>query len=158
MGRNSFKAKGRRDSPTFVRFEHRMLKHPRFLALSGAAVKVLLFLAGEYNGTNNGDLSIAIKLTRKAGLPGSSNLRRAAQELVDAGFLVLTRRGARHRCNLFALSWFAIDACDGKLDIPATRTAPNHWLWDGDFRGSPEAQSAPPGAQSLPSPPFETQH
>jgi hypothetical protein len=148
MARNRFKAKARRDEPSFVRFQHRMLKDPRFLALSGKAVKVLMYLAGQYNGTNNGDLSLAIKIARREGLAGNSNLRRAAKELVEAGFIVLTRQGGRHRCSLFALAWFPIDECGGKLDLSPTRVAPNYWLFNGKICGSPAAQCGSPEAQS----------
>lgn len=141
-----FKAR-KRGVPTFVQFHHRMLEHPAFLALSGAAVKVLMFLASQYKGNNNGDLTLAIKVAQKAGMPGSSNLRRAAKELLEAGFIILTRQGGRNRCSLYALSWFAIDECGGKLDVPPTRIAPNDWLRPKKISCSPGAQLEPAGAQ-----------
>jgi hypothetical protein len=145
--KNIFKTKGRSESASFVRFEHRMLMSATFLALSGAAVKTLLFLASQFNGKNNGDLTLAIKVAQQRGMPGSSNLRRAAKELLEAGFIILTRQGGRNRCSLYALSWFPIDECGGKLDVPATRVAPNDWLRPKKISCSPEAQLEPAEAQ-----------
>lgn len=126
--RNRAKRTGRGKGLSFVQFQHRMLEHPRFNALSGAALKTLMFLASQFRGQNNGDLTIAWKVAKKAGFTSNGNLRRGTQELVDAGFVIQSRQGGRNRCSLYALSWFAIDHCDGKLDIPATNVAPNDWL------------------------------
>jgi len=107
-----------------------MLQHPRFMALSGDACKALLYMASLYNGKNNGDFSIAWKLTKAKGFTSNGNLRRAVKELVDAGFVVQTCQGGRNRPSLFALSWFPINDCNGKLDVPATVAPPNDWLFD----------------------------
>ncbi|SVB86360.1 uncharacterized protein METZ01_LOCUS239214, partial [marine metagenome] len=36
-------------------------------------------------------------------------------------------QGGLNKCSLFALTWFQIDECKGKLDIKSTATAPHHW-------------------------------
>lgn len=109
-------------------FQHRMLRHPLFMTLSPNACKVLLFLAAQYTGSNNGDLGIAWKIARLKGFTSNGTLKAAARELVAKGFLVQTRQGGRNRCSLFALAWFAIDHCDGKLDVPPSAVATNAWL------------------------------
>ena len=134
---------------TYVQFQHRMLKDRRFLALSARACKALLFLAGQYNGRNNGDLSIAPKVAKTAGLKAGGNMHCAVTELIRAGFVIQTRQGGRNRCSLYALAWFAIDECDGKLDIPSTQVAPNDWLRIG-ASGYPSAdQSSYPRADKI---------
>jgi hypothetical protein len=151
MSKSRYAHKGgsKRSTATFVRFEHRMLEHPRFMALSARACKALLFLASQYNGSNNGDLTIAWKVAKAKGLTANGNLRVAVLELIEAGFVVQTRQGGRNRCSLFALSWFPINECNGKLDVPATVAAPNDWLFTrGNLSEPPAVQCAPPGVQS----------
>jgi hypothetical protein len=148
MARNRVKSMGRRESHSFVQFQHRMLRDPRFLSLSGRACKALLFLAGQYYGTNNGDLTIAWKIARARGIKGNGNLRIAVQELIKAGFVIQSRQGGRNRCSLFALAWFPIDECDGKLEIPASRIAPDDWLQKNTKSEPPAVQFAYPAVQS----------
>jgi hypothetical protein len=111
-----------------------MLKHPAFHALSGRACKALFYLASQYNGHNNGDLQATIKLARKAGWKSSANLQLAILELEHLGFVVKSRQGGRNRCNLYALTWFPVDECGGKLEIPTSRVAPNDWRNGGTGR------------------------
>ena len=157
MALNIYKAKGRKDSGSFVKFPHRVLEHPAFMALGAHACKVILFLASQYNGSNNGDLTIAWKVAKAKGLTSNGALRLATKELMDGGFVIQTRQGGRNRCSLFALTWFPINECDGKLDVPATSVAPNDWLFkSGKICEPPGVQSSeppavqcgPPGVQS----------
>jgi hypothetical protein len=93
----------------------------------------------QYRGTNNGDLDVTATNAKRNGCPISpAMLLRGAVELETAGFIIKTRQGGRHRASLYALSWFAIDECGGKLDIPATTVAPNLW----------RKKSSPPVTQS----------
>src|SRR3569833_2359015 len=105
MARNWSKARGRRDSHTFVQFQHRILRDRRLLSLSGRACHALLYLASQYNGRNNGDLSIAWSVARARGVRSNGGLRRGVMELFEAGFVIQTRLGGRNRCDLFALAW-----------------------------------------------------
>lgn len=100
--------KGER-SDTFVRMLHIVLTHESFLNLSPVAHKTLNYLAGQCNGYNNGDLDICETNARRRGLRMSAaSLRRGAKELLEAGFIELTRQGGRNRNNLYALSWYDI--------------------------------------------------
>ena len=157
MALNIYKAKGRRDSGSFVKFPHRLLEHPAFMALGAHACKALLFLASQYKGSNNGDLTIAWKVAKAKGLTANGALRLATKELIDSGFVIQTRQGGRNRCSLFALTWLPINNCGGKLDVPATSVASNDWLFNcGKNREPPRVesselpavQSEPPGVQS----------
>ena len=132
MGRNIRKAKGRAEGHSFVMYQTRVLRHPKFRALSPRANKAVNYLAAQYQGTNNGDLCIAWKIARKNGWTSIGSLRSAVIELIDAGFVVQTRQGGRNSASLYALTWFAIDECGGKLDVTPTRVAPNNWLKNGN--------------------------
>src|SRR3569833_4094263 len=144
MARNWAMARGRRDSHTYVQFQHRMLRDRRLLSLSGRACHALLYLASQYKGYNNGDLSIAWSIARTIGDRSNGNQRAGVIELLDAGFVIQTRLGGRNRCALFALTWFGIGECGGKLDIPASPVPPNDWLWKNANGAPPAVQSAPP--------------
>lgn len=146
MGR---KAKQKSKSRSFVMFPHQLLGSRRFHALSAHAVKALMFLASQFKGQNNGDLTIAWKVAKPKGIKSNAMLRSGVMELIDAGFVVQTRQGGRNRCSLFALAWFAIDDCDGKLDISATHAPPINWrALDGSLSEPPAVQLAPPAVQS----------
>ena len=149
--RSRYKATGKGKEGTFVMFQTRVLRDPAFLALSARASKALLYLASQFNGYNNGDLSIAWKIAKEKGWTSNASLRLGTRELVDAGFVVETRIGGRNRCSLFALSWFRIDECGGKLDVAATKVAPNDWLWKrsaANFANHREFNGEPPVVQS----------
>jgi hypothetical protein len=86
-----------------------------------------MFLAAQYMGYNNGDLTIAWKIAKPRGIKSNAMLRRGTMELIEAGFVIQSRQGGRNRCSLFALAWFSIDECEGKLDVSSTKVAPIDW-------------------------------
>lgn len=119
---------GRRAGHTFLQLRHDLLKSRQFNALSGNAVKVLLFLAGQFNGRNNGDLSATETMVLRAGLCSGTTAAKALKELEAAGFIVITRHGHRRRCHLYAVTWLPIDECPGKgLERPSERVASDVW-------------------------------
>ena len=75
-------------------------------------------LAAQYRGDNNGDMSAAWKQMRPRGWKSEETLNKAKKELLGACLIVETVKGARpNKCSLYALTWYALDDCDGKLDI-----------------------------------------
>lgn len=96
--------------------------------LSASAVKLLLDVARQFNGRNNGDLCAALTILRPFGWKSSDTLHWAIKELCHYGLLVKTRQGGLHATSLFALSWLPIDECGGKLDYsPTMGVAPGDW-------------------------------
>jgi hypothetical protein len=119
--------KGER-TDTFVSFPHIMLTHPAFLDLSPVAHKTLNYLASQNKRYNNGDLDISENNAKKRGLGMSAaSLRRGAKELLEAGFIELTRQGGRNKCNLYALSWYDIPHDPKKHDY-MHRGPTRRWL------------------------------
>jgi hypothetical protein len=98
---------------------HSVLRSPEFASLSPRATKLLIDLLAQYKGENNGDLAPAMALMRERGWRSAALLARAVRELEDKSFTVCTRRGGRHKASLYAVSFFAIDWCAGKLEIRA---------------------------------------
>ncbi len=127
MARNRLKAKGRRENGTFVGIPHSVTRSGEYAALSAAAVKLLLDLADQFNGSNNGDFQATWPFMKRKGWKSKATLYRALNELLETGFAIVSRQGGRHKCNLYALTFHAIDDCKGKLDIAATNAPPNNW-------------------------------
>jgi hypothetical protein len=108
MARNRHKSN--RIGEGFVAMPYSVLNSPLFLALSPHALKLLIDVAAQYRGDNNGDLSAAWKLMQPRGWRSEATLHKAKHELLNAGFLYEARKGHRPNvCSLFALTWFAFD-------------------------------------------------
>jgi hypothetical protein len=100
--------KGER-ADTFVPMLHIILRDEVFLNLTPVAHKTLNYIASQCNRYNNGDLDICEKNAKKRGLKMSAaSLRRGAKELLEAGFIELTRQGGKNRNSLYGLSWYDI--------------------------------------------------
>ena len=121
-------AKQKREAGGFVALPFALLRSSEFAALTPHGVKLLIDLLAQYNLRNNGDLSMSFEKTmRPRGWKSKDTLNKARQELVDAGFITLTRQGGLHRCSLYAVTFYAIDDCDGKMEVNATRAPPGGW-------------------------------
>lgn len=127
MAQTRFKSKGRSDFGSFVAMPHRVLECEPYTRLSAKAVKLMIDLFAQFRGSNNGDLGMAWTVMKKRGWRSRDTLNKACKELVQNGFIVRTRQGGRHQCNLYAITWLAIDECGGKLDCAPTKVALGWW-------------------------------
>ena len=119
--------KGRRTTSFFVMFPYHVLDHAVFKTLSTRATKLVMDLAAQYRGHNNGDLCAPLSLMRKRGWNSSDQLQKAKKELIEKDVILVARQGGFNKANLYALTWFPIDECNGKLDVASTTTAPANW-------------------------------
>ena len=78
-------------------------------AMSESARQTLYFLLWQYNGRNNGDLSIAPAVCAKYGI-ARSVARRGLMALAHCGLVIETRHGGLNHCSLYAITWLGIDA------------------------------------------------
>lgn len=142
------RTKGRRDGGSFAALPHVVLHSENFRTLSARAVKLLIDLLSQYRGNNNGDLCCAFRLMAKRGWRSKDQLHKARGELLERGWIILTRQGGLHMGpNLYALTFQALDYCGGKLEVPQTRTAPGdwkHWRPDGNKTAARAAGQADP--------------
>lgn len=121
-------AKQKREAGLFAPLPLAVLRSESFSALSPHATKLLFGLISQYNLRNNGDLSMSFeKVMRPLGWKSKDTLNKARQELIESGFILMTRQGGLHKCSLYAVTFYAIDHCDGKLDVSATRTPVGTW-------------------------------
>ena len=106
----SAKFKGSKYSEPFVGIVRSVFETPAFTALSPHACKLLLELASQYRGDNNGNLMVAWSIMSKRGWNSRTTLWRCKSELIEAGVIYVTRKGHMpSTCELLALTWFALD-------------------------------------------------
>ena len=119
----------RRVSGSFLALPHRMLNSPEYCALSRNARALLVDIAAQYKGLNNGDLSAEWSSMRRRGWPSKTTLHKARKELVETGFIVVTRRHGRltKLPTCYAITWQAIDATNNTVEIPPSPRALNLW-------------------------------
>ena len=127
MTRTRARAKGRRDSGSFIAVPKIILEGDEYASLTAKAVKLLLDVFGQYNGRNNGDLACTWLVMRQRGWRSRDTLGRALKELLENRWIVRTRQGGRFCCSLYAVTWKPIDECGGKLDVSTTRVASMAW-------------------------------
>ena len=127
MARNRLKTKGRRENGTYVGIPHAITRSREYASLSASAVKLIIDLADQFNGSNNGDLQATWPFMNKKGWKSKATLYRALNELLNREFIIVSRQGGRHACSLYALTFLAIDDCKGKLDIHETSVPSSAW-------------------------------
>jgi len=126
MARRKFNnEKGERGS--YAAFYHCVLESQAIKKLSAHAVKLLVDLMVQYKGNNNGDLCATFSAMQKRNWHSKGTLNRAIKELLEAGLIEISRQGGRHQCSLFAITFYAVDECNGKLDITSTVTPKSLW-------------------------------
>lgn len=121
MAKSRYKnAIDKRDGGGHVAIPVAVLNGAAYLGLNAHARMLLWDLAAQYRGNNNGDMCMAWKLMKPRGWKSEDTLSKAKLELLEARLIVETRKGARpNKCSLFALTWYALDDCNGKLDMSA---------------------------------------
>jgi hypothetical protein len=118
VARSKFKGNADKcDGRTFVRLPYVVLESPGYRQAGHTARSLLLDLAMQYSGHNNGKLTACAKYLRPLGWNSNDTVVRARRELMACGLLLETRKGARpNKAAWFALTWRALDQAQG-LDI-----------------------------------------
>ena len=123
----STKPRGRSKTARFTGIPHHVMDSANYRSIDGWGAKLLLDLAKQFNGYNNGDLSMAWSKMRDIGWRSKGTLNSAKDLLLKLGFIEITRQGGRHRCSLFALTWAPINECKGRLEVKPTGQPSNLW-------------------------------
>lgn len=121
MARSKWKDnRDKSDKGAFLKLPMSVLTSKAYLSAGAHARMLLIDIAMQYKGDNNGDLCAAWKLMKPRGWRSELTLHRAKQELLGLGLIVETRKGARpNKASLYAVTWCALDDCGGKLDMSA---------------------------------------
>ena len=123
-------AKNRREKGRFISVPCAVLESKHYLGLSPLAKVLLQDLHIQFRGNNNGDLCAAWSIMKARSWKSKASLSKAKQELLRTGFIRITRMGDRRRAHLYAITFLAIDECQGKLDCASTTTPPGDWKTD----------------------------
>lgn len=103
------KSKGRTESGSFLGIPQSVIDSTEFRSLKSTPVKLLVFIAEKYKGSNNGDLSASYDELRRLGFGQSATISNALKVLQKKNFIFKTRQGGKNKCNLFAITWVSID-------------------------------------------------
>lgn len=105
-----------------------LLHHPNFVRLSPHGHKLLMDLARQYTGFNNGYLCAAFSLLADKGW-ASETLWRSTRECEHYRLIQRTQQGGRNKPNLYAFTWRRVDFKKDRppLDV-ASSTKPSD-LW-----------------------------
>ena len=106
---------------------HCVTRSQAYIKLSAYAVKLLNDLLSQYNGSNNGDLGASYTVMQKRGWKSKGTLSRSIKELLKADFIEVSRQGGRNLCSLYAFTFYAVDVCNGKIDIRPTTSPKSLW-------------------------------
>lgn len=111
------KSHKKKEKGRFLQLPSHIIDSEEFASLNGHAVKLLIQVANQYRGYNNGDLCAPWSIMRQHGWKSKDTLGRALKVLLASQFLIITRMGGRNRCQLYAITWQPIHECQGKLDV-----------------------------------------
>lgn len=120
-------AKEKREAGGFAPLPYLVLRSTSFAGLCPHAIKLLMDLLAQFKGDNNGDLCAAWKLMKARGWRSRDTLNKARRALLDGEWIVVTRQGGRRRATLYAVTFYAIDECAGKLDVRSTHSPLSAW-------------------------------
>lgn len=149
MGLSRVKHKGRAETGGgFGALPRVVWQSHDYCALPGRAVKLLMDLACQYNGRNNGDLTVAYSVLRRRGWSSKGTLSAAVHDLLQAGLIIQTRdaKGINPgaQAALYALAWKPIDECPGKrLTIGPTTTPLRKFSLEGSKSPGPYCGPGP---------------
>jgi len=107
----------------------RLLLSREYAALRNGARALLIDVAAQYNGYNNGALTAAWKPMQDRGWKSKRGLYRARDELLETGFLVIThyQRSTSRRPIYYAITWEGIDETKHTRDQRPSVVPLNTW-------------------------------
>jgi len=127
----------KRSSDPFIQIPFPVLKSVAYTNLGSWARTLLIELMLQYNGKNNGDLSVPYSLMKQRGFNSSGTLSKAGKELQKNKLIQVTKFHRRtgttfEKTKLMALTWLPIHECTDKfgnykLEVSATTSASNAW-------------------------------
>lgn len=112
-------AKGRNTGQQFIKLEAAVTQSIAWQSLCCEARSLLIEIWKRHNGSNNGLISYSYREAKKALGIGSTKVKKALDQLIDRGFLIIRRassfnfkgNGGASRATEWELT---TEACDGK--------------------------------------------
>lgn len=108
-----------------------VLMSPAVSTLSLAAFKVLVVLAAQYCGRNNGKLTLPFSVARGYGICSKGTLISALRELADRGLVLETHKGGLppYGCSRYALTWRELDPDEAAGKITGSPASHDYARW-----------------------------
>jgi len=117
MAKSYKQSKAKRDGDRYLALPHVVIDSPSYRALGYPARALLIDIARQYTGSNNGRLVACAKYLKPLGWNSNDTVTRALAQLKESALLIETRMGMRpNRAAWFALGWYQLDAVPG-MDI-----------------------------------------
>jgi hypothetical protein len=114
VGRDKRGGTAARDGTRFALLPHVVLDSRAYLGLSAPAKALLVEMARQFHGHNNGALLCSRSKLAPRGWTSNDTLTRAKKELLNAGLLFETVAGQRpNKASWYALTWLNLDRLDG---------------------------------------------
>jgi hypothetical protein len=98
------KMKGRRRFAPALILRKDILDSPEWCDLSAYETKLIIDLASQYKGKNNGDLCAAWSIMKRRGWRSPGTLSKTLHSLIAKNWVLLTRQGGKHVASLYALT------------------------------------------------------
>lgn len=113
--------------------------------LSPHALKMLIDLCAQLarNGGRNGDLSMPSASMALRGWASETTARAALGELEALGLVVVSRRGDRRRCTLYAVTLWPLSCDRKKIDIGPGAYSTTDWRGEDGARLDPPTPGRP---------------
>jgi hypothetical protein len=130
---------------------HTVLDSAAFKGASHPAKAMLFELIRQHSGKNNGHLQLSFSWLETRGWKSRDVVKRARDELMRRGLLILTRQGGLNiGASRFALTWLHISNFVG-LDIQAKDYHPGAWSFmDALPIAKKNASASPPNGKGNP--------
>lgn len=114
MGRDNRRAGEKVRGHRFVALPNILIDSAQYWSVSPFARDLLVILARQYMGQNNGRLRATEKVLRKYGWVSHSRTSKCLKELLAAGLIFRTCAGARpNRASWYAITWWSLDIDKG---------------------------------------------
>ena len=148
-GRNGTKGRkdAGRDAGGFVALPWTVLDSPAFTRLAYPARALLLEIARQFVGDNNGRLLVSGRYLAERGWNSNGVITKAKRELIEAGFIHETVKGHRpNKASWYAVTWYVLDRLPG-FD-PGAAASFERGAYRRDNRSHGDGLTPAPGAKA----------
>lgn len=116
-----------------VRLPFELLDSAAFMGASHRATALLLELARQLNGRNNGHLQLTTSWLKKRGWGSVDQIQKAKYELIERGLTIQTKQGGLNvGASLYGVTWLQISNFVG-LDVSSKDYHPGKWRFMDNF-------------------------
>lgn len=104
----------KRDGSRFAAIPHSVLDSRAYLSLSHPARSLLVEIARQYHGDDNGRMLVTMAHLGPRGWTSNDTINRAKAELLTAHLIYETCKGRRpNRASWYAVTWLTLDKLEG---------------------------------------------